>query len=69
MGLVYIEYPIMLILIVAGLDKMDIYHIVLLIFFVVYALSEGRYTKFTLFLLFYSDFFLLEKYVYTLFIQ
>lgn len=36
--LVYVEYPMMLFLVIAGLDKMDIYHITMLFFFVWYTL-------------------------------
>ena len=36
--LIYIEYPMMIFLVIAGLDKMDIYHIVMLFFFVWYTL-------------------------------
>ena len=34
----YIEYPLMIFLVLAGLDKMDIYHITMLFFFVWYTL-------------------------------
>lgn len=36
--LIYIEYPMMLFLVIAGLDKMDIYHVTMLLFFVWYTL-------------------------------
>ena len=34
----YIEYPMMVFLVIAGLDKMDVYHITMLLFFVWYTL-------------------------------
>lgn len=59
----------MLTLIIAGLDKMDVYHIALLLFFVVYSLYSDRMTHFPLYLLLYADFFVFEKYIYTLIIK
>lgn len=67
--LVYIEFPLMLTLIIAGLDKMDVYHIALLIFYVVYTLYAERIQNFPLYLLLYADFFVFEKYIYTLVIK
>jgi hypothetical protein len=64
--LVYIEFPLMLTLIVAGLDKMDLYHIVLLIFFVTYTLYADRIPNFPLYLLIYANFWIIEKYIYSL---
>ena len=69
LGLVYVEFPLMLTLVVAGLDTMDLYHIVLLIFFVVYTLAGNKLDQFSLYLLIYADFFVIEKYVYTLVIK
>jgi hypothetical protein len=59
----------MLVLVVAGLDTMDLYHIVLLIFFVVYTLAGNKLMRFSLYLLMYANFFVLEKYIYTLVIK
>lgn len=67
--LVYIEFPLMLTLIIAGLDKMDLYHIVLLIFFVTYTLYADRIPNFPLYLLLYADFWIIEKYIFTLFMK
>lgn len=64
--LIYIEYPLMLFLVVAGLDKMDIYHIVLLFVFVLYTLFPKTVVNNSVYLLVYSLFFILEKYVYSL---
>lgn len=38
LALVYIEFPLMLLLVMAGLDNMDLYHILLLFFFVIYTI-------------------------------
>jgi len=65
--LVYIEYPMMLFLVVAGLDKMDIYHITMLLFFVCYTLKPSILKNNTIYLVIYADLFVLEKYIYTLF--
>jgi hypothetical protein len=66
LGLVHIEFPLMLVLIIAGLDQMDVYHIALLIFFVAYTLYSEKLKNFPLYLLIYLDLFVLEKYIYTL---
>ena len=66
LGLMYIEGPLMLVLIMAGFDKMDVYHIALLGFFIVYMLYNDRLKNFALALLLYADFFVLEKYIYSL---
>ena len=65
--LVYIEYPLMLFLVFAGLDKMDIYHITMLFFFVWYTLKPSIIMNKSIFLLAYADLFVLEKYIYTMF--
>lgn len=62
----YIEYPLMLFLVVAGLLKMDVYHIVLLLVFVVYTLFPNVVVNNSVYLLVYSLFFILEKYIYSL---
>lgn len=64
--LLYIEGPLMLVLILAGFDKMDVYHIALLGFFIVYMLYSERLHNFALILLLYADFFVFEKYIYSL---
>jgi len=66
LSLIYVELPLMLTLIIVGLDKMDLYHIVLLMFFVVYTLYGDKIKNFALYLLLYADFFVLEKYIYSL---
>lgn len=65
--LIYIEFPMMLFLVIAGLDKMDVYHITMLFFFVWYTLSPRIIQKTPIILLIYANVFVLEKYVYTLF--
>ena len=62
----YIEYPLMLFLFVAGLLKMDVYHIVLLLVFVVYTLFPNVVVNNSIYLLVYSLFFILEMYIYSL---
>lgn len=56
----------MLFLIIAGLDQMDLLHIALLIFFVAYTLYGDKLKNMPLYLLFYVEFFVLEKYIFTL---
>ena len=63
----YIEYPLMLFLVIAGLDKMDVYHIMMLLFFVWYTLRPQIIQKWSIYLLIYANVFLLEKYIYSLF--
>lgn len=65
--LTHVEYPMMLFLVVAGLDKMDIYHIVMLLFFVWYTLKPSIIKNNSIFLLVYANVFVLEKYIYTMF--
>ena len=69
LSMIYIELPLMLTLIIAGLTKMDLYHIALLMFFVVYTLYGEKMNNFALYLLLYADFFVMEKYIYTLVIK
>lgn len=57
----------MLFLVLAGLDKMDIYHITMLFFFVWYTLKPSIIKNNSIFLLIYADLFVLEKYIYTMF--
>ena len=62
----YVEYPLMLFLVLAGLDKMDVYHIMMLLFFVWYTLKPKIIQKWSVYLLLYANMFLLEKYIYSL---
>ena len=64
--LIYVEYPLMIFLVCTGLAKMDFYHMVMLLFFVVYTANPRILKKWTILLLIFSDFFVLEKYIYTL---
>lgn len=57
----------MLFLVFAGLDKMDIYHITMLFFFVWYTLKPSIIKNNSIFLLVYADLFVLEKYIFTMF--
>ena len=56
----------MLFLVIAGLDKMDVYHITMLLFFVWYTLKPKIIQKWTIYLLIYANIFLMEKYIYSL---
>ena len=64
--LIYIEYPLMLFLVMAGLDKMDVYHITMLVFFLIYTLFPKFINEKPIILLLYANFFVLEKYLFTL---
>ena len=64
--LIYIEYPLMMFLVTAGLYVMDIYHVTMLLIFVVYTTCPKFVKKWTIVILIYADFFVLEKYIYTL---
>lgn len=57
----------MLFLVIAGLDKMDIYHVTMLLFFVWYTLQPSIIKNNSIWMLVYASLFVLEKYVYTLF--
>ena len=64
--LIYVEYPLMVFLVCAGLAEMDIYHVAMLLFFVAYTAHPSIIKKRTVILLFYADFFVLEKFTYSL---
>ena len=64
--IVYIKYPIFLLLIMSGLGKMDFYHIFLLFVFVWAALYPEAFERNVIWLLVYADFFVFIKYLYTL---
>ena len=66
LAMIHLEYPLLLCLVLAGIDKMDLYHILLLIFFVVYLLFPDSMSKWSIALAVYADFFVIEKYIYTL---
>jgi len=69
LSLVYIKYPIFLLLIMSGLGKMDVYHIVLLFVFVWAALYPQAFEKNIIWLLIYADTFVFLKYLYTLIVK
>ena len=64
--LIYVEYPLMVFLMIDGVSKMDIYHISFIIIFVVYTLFPQVINKYSIVLLIYSEIFVLAKYIYTL---
>ena len=64
--LIYVEYPLMLFLVLAGLDKMDVYHIMMLLFFICYTLTPSLIKDRSIILLVYANLFVLEKYIFTL---
>lgn len=51
----------------SGVNKVDFYHIALIFFFVAFALWPKCFKRNFIILLIYVDFFVLEKYIYTLF--
>lgn len=56
----------MIFLVIDGVSKMDIYHIIFIPFFIVYTLFPTETGKYSIALLIYSDLFVLIKYIYTL---
>ena len=64
--LIYVEYPLMVFLVIDGVSKMDVYHIIFIIVFVIYTLFPQVINKYSILLLIYSDIFVLMKYVYSL---
>ena len=64
--MIYIEYPLMVFLVIDGVSKMDIYHLMFIIFFVIYTLFPKVLNKYAIVLLVYADIFVLIKYIYTL---
>ena len=64
--LIYIEYPLMLFMVIDGVTEMDIYHIMFIFLFIIYTLFPRVINKYSLVLLIYADVFVLIKYVYTL---
>ena len=66
LSLIYVEYPLMVFLVCAGLTEMDIYHVAMLLFFVTYTAYPSIIKKSTAILLLYANFFVLEKYIYSL---
>ena len=53
----------------SGVNKIDFYHIFLMFFFVAYILWPKCFIRNYVVLLFYVDFFVFEKYLYTLIIR
>lgn len=50
----------------SGVNKIDFYHIFLMFFFVAYITAPTWFNKNYIYLLYYVDFFVFEKYLYTL---
>ena len=66
MILIYVEYPLMIFLVIDGVSRMDVYHILFIGFFIVYTLFPRVINKYSIVLLIYADIFVLVKYIYTL---
>lgn len=56
----------MIFLVIDGVSKMDIYHVLFIPFFLVYTLFPTGISKYSIILLIYADLFVLVKYIYTL---
>jgi hypothetical protein len=63
---IYLELPLMLILVFMGLYKNDFYHLSLLFFFIFYMISPNKFNKHINVLLVYANIYICEKYMYTL---
>ena len=61
-----IEVALLISILITGLAKTNLYHIVFLFLFIGFLGLPGRKLSLTRFLLFYSAFFLIAKYIYTL---
>lgn len=64
--LININYLIFLVLIMSGLAKMDLYHVLMLFIFVWAALYPAAFTKHVVWVLLYADLFVVIKYAFTL---
>jgi hypothetical protein len=64
--IIYIEFPLILALVIIGVRVIDVYHISLILWFVLYMISPKFFNKSIIVLLIYANLFLLETYIYTL---
>lgn len=64
--IININYLVFLFLIMSGLAKMDLYHVVMLFVFVWAALYPAAFQRNVIWVLLYADFFVLAKYIFTL---
>jgi hypothetical protein len=62
------NYPIFLLMIMSGFVRMNLFHVLLLMIFVGAALFPVAFSKRVIWVLLYVEFFILAKYVFTLFI-
>jgi len=64
---IYIEFPLMLCLVIFGLREIIyLYNVILLFFFVFYMLSPKLFNKCILMLMLFANVFVLENYIFTL---
>ena len=56
----------MVFMVIDGVSVMDIYHVMFIVFFVIYTLFPKSINKYSLVLIIYADFFILEKYLFSL---
>ena len=64
--LIYIEYPLMIFLVMDGVSMMDLHHIMYIVFFILYTLFPHFVKRYSIVLLIYADLFILCTYTYTL---
>jgi hypothetical protein len=65
--IIYIEFPLMLCLVLFGLkDIKYLYNVALLFFFVFYMLSPKNFNKCILLLIMFANVFVIETYIFTL---
>ena len=67
--LIYIEYPLMIFLVMDGVSEMDLHHIMYIVAFILYTLWPMLINRFSIVLLIYADFFIFIKYFYSLWIK
>ena len=64
--LIYIEYPLMIFLVMDGVSQMDLHHIMYIVIFILYTLYPIFISRYSILLLIYADLFILSEYLYTL---
>jgi hypothetical protein len=62
----FCERILLLIVLFAGLEKVDIYHIIFLILFIGFLVQSSKKETLTKYLIFFSGIFILGKYFYSL---
>ena len=64
-----LDFILLFTILISGVNKVDMYHLLFLLMFVCYVIYPDKHLKITLFVVVYSELFIILKYIYSLLVR